>query len=111
MDSYNSLVVHFMLFHKNRFDTNAHYYLLRINDRINSFKNKQNPLTFNADFKVMANVLFSDHHFAHLYGLYNHYELLQQEVSVYLHELHLINTLLDRNDEFSLENIDPLDKL
>jgi hypothetical protein len=59
----------------------------------------------------MDNVLFSNYHFAHLYGLYNHYELLQQEVSVYLHELHLINTLLEKNNEFSLENVEPIDKL
>jgi hypothetical protein len=77
MNSYNSLIVFFMLFHKYRFDNNSHYYLLRINKRISCFKNKQNPLTFNADFKVMANVLFNEYNFAEIYGIYNHYEVLQ----------------------------------
>lgn len=47
-----------MLYHRHRFDANAQYYLIRINERINLFKSKQNPLTFNADFKVMSNILF-----------------------------------------------------
>ena len=102
MNSYNSLIVFFMLFHKYRFDSNSHYYLLRINERINCFKNKQNPLSFNADFKVMANVLFNDYNFAEIYGIYNHYEVLQQEVNVYLHEQYFINQLLEKPNDISL---------
>jgi hypothetical protein len=99
MNSYNSLIVFFMLFHKYRFDNNSHYYLLRINKRISCFKNKQNPLTFNADFKVMANVLFKEYNFAEIYGIYNHYEVLQYEVNVYLYEQYFINQLLEKPND------------
>lgn len=111
LNSYNSIVILFMLFHRYRFDSNSHYYLLRVNERINSFKNKQTQLSFNADFKVMHNILFPEYRFADLYGLYNNYELLQQEVNVYLHEQYLITQLLERSNDIALESIEPLDKL
>lgn len=55
LNSYNSIVINFLLYHRYRFEPNSEHYLLKINDSIAKFKSKERTLTFNADTKLMNN--------------------------------------------------------
>lgn len=88
----------YLLYQRYRFDNNSEYYLIKINERINRFKTGENELTFNADFKVMNNEIFSDRVFGNFYGIFNSFELLHKETQLSLHEHALIANLTDKKN-------------
>lgn len=100
----------FMLFLRGRFDSNAPNYLNSINDRILEAKNGQNPFTFNSDFKVMKNVLYSRRSFGEFYGIYNNYDVLLNEVQIYLQEANLINLFLEKSTNVKVDSLDKIEE-
>jgi hypothetical protein len=104
-------VILYLLYQKYRFDNNSEYYLIKINERINRFKAGENEITFNADYKVMKNEIFSDRAFGNFYGIFNSFELLHKETQLSLHEHALIADLTDKRNEKIPKDIIELAKL
>jgi hypothetical protein len=72
---------------------------------LEKYTNNGAKLSFNADYKVMKNVLFEEYSFGDFYGLYNNYKVLRAEVSVYLHEQLLADRLLEKKSDIKFEQL------
>lgn len=69
------------------------------------FTKNGGKLSFNADYKVMKNVLFEEYSFGQFYGVYNSHKVLKAEVSVYLHEQLLTDKLLQKKSEIKVDQL------
>ena len=52
-----------MFYQRHRFENNSQYYLERILGRLDKYTSNGGKLSFNADYKVMKNVLYDEHSF------------------------------------------------